>query len=87
MFQVELGPHAAKFLSKLRPQPRARIEARLKRLRTEPVPSDAKFLGRDERNNRVFRYRIGDYRALYNIREEAGTIIVIIIDKRDHIYD
>ena len=51
-----------------------------------PVPSDSKFVGRDD-GEMVFRYRIGDYRALYSINEKNKIILVMKIDKRPRVYD
>ena len=63
-----------------------RIENRLRKLANNPVPADAKFIGRDE-GEMVFRYRIGDYRALYKIKYEQNIILVTRIDKRPRVYD
>ena len=53
---------------------------------SEPVPSDAKFIGREE-GDKIFRYRIGDYRALYKIKEQEKVILITKIDKRPRVYD
>ncbi|MBI2507482.1 type II toxin-antitoxin system RelE/ParE family toxin [Candidatus Woesearchaeota archaeon] len=53
----------------------------------EPVPSDAKFIGRDESGEKIFRYRIGDYRALYKIKDHEKVILITKIDKRPRVYD
>ena len=63
MFSVELSQRAQKFLEKLDAHNSMRIEQRLKRLEENPIPSDAKFIGRED-GDAVFRYRIGGYRAL-----------------------
>ena len=62
-----------------------RIENRLKKLAENPVPSDAKFVGRDE-GEKIFRYRIGDYRALYKVKEDMKIVLVAKIDKRSRVY-
>jgi mRNA interferase RelE/StbE len=62
-----------------------RIEARLKNLESKPVPKNSKFTGRVG-GDKVFRYRIGDYRALYKIKEEKKIVLVAKIDKRPRIY-
>jgi len=49
-----------------------------------PVPADAKFLGRDQQAERVFRFRIGPYRALYKLKKEC--VLVAKIDKRPRVY-
>ena len=60
---------------------------RLKKLAENSVPKDAKFIHRDEAGDKIFRYRIGDYRALYKIKEKDQIVLVAEIDKRPRIYD
>ena len=86
MYALELSEHANKFLSKLDRSTSERIKERLKRLATEPIPSDAKFITR-EGGDKVFRYRIGDCRALYKVKESEKIVLVAKIDKRPRIYD
>jgi len=57
----------------------------LKRLKDDPIPSDAKFIGRDN-NEKIFRYRIGDYRALYKVKDVEKIILITKVDKRPRIY-
>jgi len=83
---VELSVNAQDFLYKLDKDTRERIEKRLKNLENNPVPSDAKFIGRDN-NEMVFRYRIGKFRALYKFKEAQKIILITKIDKRDKVYD
>ena len=64
-----------------------RIETRLTRLAAEPIPADSKFIGRDESGDKIFRYRIGDLRALYKIKEAEKTVLITKIDKRPKVYD
>jgi len=49
------------------------------------VPSDSKFITR-ESNDKIFRIRIGDFRALYKIKEKDKIILVANIDKRPKVY-
>lgn len=85
MYFVDLSQNAQKFLDKLDLHIKDRIEKTLKRLENNPVPGDAKFIGR-ESGEKVFRYRIGDYRALYSINENEKIILVMKIDKRPRVY-
>jgi len=62
-----------------------RIKGRLKILSENPVPSDAKFITR-ESNDKVFRLRIGDYRALYKLKEKDNVVLVAKVDKRPRVY-
>lgn len=58
----------------------------MKKLAENPVPSDAKFMGREE-GEKIFRYRIGNYRALYKIKEQEKIVLITKIDKRPRVYE
>ena len=74
------------FLQDLDKHLRQRIETRLKKLADIPIPSDAKFITRDIDGDKIFRYRIGDYRALYKVKEKDKIVLITKIDKRPRIY-
>jgi len=82
---VELSQRSSKFLGKLNKHLSERIKIKLKSLSENQVPSDAKFITR-ENNDKVFRIRIGDYRALYKLKEKEKIVLVAKIDKRPKIY-
>lgn len=84
-FVVMLSERARRFLDKLSPQLRSRVRAHLSRLREEPVPSDARFLGR-HRGEKMFRYRIGEHRVLYTVDHARRQVVVAKIDKRSRAY-
>jgi len=86
LYAVELSQQAQQFLDKLDNYLKERIEERLKRLAENPVPSDAKFIGRQD-GDMVFRYRIGDYRALYKVKHSQKIVLITKIDKRPRVYD
>ena len=85
MYSIELSQKASKFLDKLDKYLSERIKERLKILSENPVPSDAKFIARED-NDKVFRLRIGDYRALYKLKEKQKVILVAKVDKRPRVY-
>jgi len=85
MYSVELSQNAQKFLDKSDFHIKERIEKTLKRLENNPVPSDAKFIRR-EGGEKIFRYRIGNYRDLYSVNEGRKIILVMKIDKRPRVY-
>ena len=87
MHALELSQKAQKFLEKLDSHIRTRIEDRLRNLKDIPVPSDAKYIGRDDAGDKIFRYRIGDYRALYKVKDREKIVLVAKIDKRPRVYD
>lgn len=86
MYFVELSLRAQEFLEKLDKDIKERIEKRLKNLENNPIPSDSKFIGRDN-DEMLFRYRIGKFRALYKVKEIKKIILIIKIDKRERVYD
>ena len=73
-------------MEKLDKHIRDRLKERLKRLGEVPVPSDAKFIYRDN-EDKVFRYRIGDYRALYKVKDKEKIVLIAKMDKRPRIYN
>ncbi len=87
MYNVDQSQRAQKFLDKLDKHITKRIEDSLKRLSANPYLSDAKFIGRDEMGEKIFRYRIGDYRALYKVKEQQKVVLVAKIDKRPRVYN
>jgi len=85
VYSVELSQKASKFLDKLDKYLSERIKERLKILSETPVPTDAKFINRED-NDKMFRLRIGDYRALYKLKEKQKVILVAKVDKRPRVY-
>ena len=86
MYDITFSNKSRKFLKKLDKHAFIRIIERLEKLKDNPIPSDAVFIGREE-GEKVFRYRIGDYRALYKLKENEKIIIITKIDKRPRVYD
>lgn len=86
MFSVDFSDKAKRFLKKLDKHLASRIVDRLENLKENSVPSDAVFIGREGRD-KVFRYRIGDYRALYKLKDSEKIVLVTKIDKRPRVYD
>lgn len=84
-FEVHLSDKADRFLRKLDKHLSDRLKDRLRKLGENPVPSDAKFIIRQGKD-KIFRYRIGDYRALYKVKYSEGIVLVAKIDKRPKVY-
>ena len=85
MFSMDFFDKAKRFLKKLDKHIASRIIDRLENLKETPVPSDAVFIGR-EGGDKVFRYRIGDYRALYKLKDSEKIVLITKIDKRPKVY-
>ena len=86
MVGLKFSSQSDKFLSKCNEKLFIRISKKLEDLKLNPVPSDAKFIGREE-NEKVFRIRIGKYRVIYTIKESEKVILISKIDKRERVYD
>lgn len=87
MYNLEYSNKAKKFLNGLDKHIIERILKSLERLKENPIPSDSKFIGRDKEGDKIFRYRTGDYRALYKVKEENKIILFTKIDKGPRVYD
>lgn len=77
---------AQKQIKKLSPQYQKRIyEYFDERIREDPYRSDGENL-RGTTYAGVFRYRIGDYRALCEIQDELITVLVLEVQHRSKVY-
>ena len=85
-YQVHLSRRCQKFLAKMEVRDKDRIIDKLKKLSENPHPSDSKFITRQE-GDKVFRIRIGYFRALYIVIESREIVLVTKIDKRPRIYN
>lgn len=84
MFDVKLDKQPEKFLHNCENILFERILSKLKALKENPLPHDAKRIIGCELP--TFRIRIGKYRALYRINYSTSTIIVVKIDNRENVY-
>ncbi len=83
-YRIEFLKTAQKELLKLPKEIQQRIATKLDALLIDPYPPDAKKL---KNGNGRFRIRVGDYRIIYRIEEEALVILIIKIGHRRNIYD
>jgi len=82
-YQVVVAPAAARQLRKLGPPARRRVQAAIELLADNPRPPAAKMLvGADG----AWRVRIGDYRVVYEIRDERLVVLVLAAGRRREIY-
>lgn len=83
-YRVEVAPSAVRQLRELDPQARRRIQAAIELLAGEPRPSGAtKLVGGDGES----RVRTGDYRVVYEIRDDVLLVLVIAVGHRRDVYD
>jgi len=82
-YRIEVAPAAVRQLRKLDPAARRRIQAAIELLADQPRPSAAKKLvGGDGE----WRVRTGDYRIVYEIRDEVLLVLVVAVGHRRDIY-
>lgn len=85
-WEIDLSPDAAKWLRKADPQTAQRIRAALRAITTLDSPRDrGKALTGDLSG--LWRYRVGDYRVVCDLRDAHMVVLVIDIDHRSSIYE
>ncbi|MBS3170178.1 type II toxin-antitoxin system RelE/ParE family toxin [Candidatus Woesearchaeota archaeon] len=82
MFQIELTDTAKKFVNKLNKKDAEIILNKIYSIRDNPF----RFLKRLQ-GEKLWRLRIGDYRAIVDVIVSANKIIVIRIGYRKNIYE
>ncbi|GGK76674.1 type II toxin-antitoxin system RelE family toxin [Ornithinimicrobium pekingense] len=82
-YRVEVAPAAVRQLRKLNPDARRRVQAAVELLADQPRPNAAKKLvGGDGE----WRVRTGDYRIIYEIRDDVLLVLVVAVGHRRDIY-
>jgi mRNA interferase RelE/StbE len=84
MYRVLLRPPAQRVLRKLRDQSlTARLVAAMRGLASQPRPPGCdKLVGQGD----LYRIRVGDYRVVYQVRDEALLVLVVKIGHRREVY-
>ncbi|HLC52348.1 MAG TPA: type II toxin-antitoxin system RelE/ParE family toxin [Candidatus Nanoarchaeia archaeon] len=85
MFDVRLSSSANKFLKKSEKLIAQRILDRIEKLAEDPFPKDIKRIV--NREEKVFRVRVGDYRIQYSVFYDKNLLFISDIDKRSRAYD
>lgn len=80
-FSVLLHPSAAKFLQNLDGSNKERLKNKLEELKQYPER------GKPLRYSHFRSLRIGDFRAIYEIRRDAKEIVILFIGHRKDVYD
>lgn len=83
MYSVSILPSAQRQLAKLPNAIAIRIEDKLLGLEKDPRPPGCKKL----KGRNAWRIRIGDYRVIYEIRDNQLIITVIAIAHRRDVYE
>ena len=83
MYQVVIEKQAQKQLAKISPPDYTKIVAALKDLAADPRPYGYKKL----KGRPGYRIRVGDYRIIYQVKDNILTVFVLIIGHRREVYD
>jgi len=81
-FTILLHPKASQELKKISEPMRSRIRGKLKELRYKP-----ERLGKKLRYTDFWSLRIGDHRAIYEIKRESKRVIILFVGHRRNVYD
>jgi mRNA interferase RelE/StbE len=82
-YRIEVAPAAVWQLRKMDPSARRRIQAAIELLADDPRPSRATRLVGGEGEWRV---RTGDYRVIYDVRDQILLVIVVAVGHRREVY-
>lgn len=83
MYQVVIEKQAQKQLAKISLPDYTKIVAALKELAADPRPHGYKKL----KGRPGYRVRIGDYRVIYQVKDNILTVFILIIGHRKDVYE
>ncbi len=83
MYELIYSPSALKALEKLDKSIQQRVIIALERLRIRPESCDIKKLA----GMPGYRFRVGDYRVIFDMEEDKLKLLVIKIGHRKNVYD
>ena len=82
-YRIELRPAAARSLHRLDPQARSRVQGAIALLAQDPRPPGARAL----QGRPGLRVRVGDYRIIYTVEDDALVVVVVRLGHRRDVYD
>ena len=82
-YSIRFVESAARSLKKLPVGPRVRIAARIEALADNPSPPGTRKMAGEEH---AYRIRIGDYRVVYDVLDDAIIVLVLRIGHRKDVY-
>jgi mRNA interferase RelE/StbE len=82
-YRIELRPAAVRALKKLDPSIRRRLQGAITLLAEDPRPPAARSL----RGRPGLRVRVGDYRIIYTVHDDALLIVVVTLGHRRDVYE
>ena len=81
-FRVFLHPNAKKFVDKQDEETKKKIKNKLKELREYPEKR-----GEHLKYSEFWKLRVGDYRAIYEIKVKEKKVIILFIGHRKNVYN
>jgi mRNA interferase RelE/StbE len=82
-YRIEFAPAAIRQLRSLPAKIQVRIRTRVEALGSDPRPAGCRKLrGADD----IYRVRVGDYRLLYQVRDDVLLVLVVSVRKREDVY-
>lgn len=82
MYEIFFENRAKRQIRDLDGAVRARVMEACLRLADDPRPTNARKL----RDAKGYRIRIGDYRALYEIKDEKRAVTIYVVGHRREVY-
>ena len=83
MYNIEIAPAAERAIKKLSAEVKKRIIKALLKLGVEARPPGVKKLSGEED---LYRVRVGDYRVVYQIRDNELVVLVLRVAHRKEVY-
>ncbi len=84
-WRVKIDERVAKMMRRLPRDLVVRIDQAIQALRQNPRPRGAKRL-QGSHNPALYRVRVGDFRIVYEIRDEELVVLVIRVGPRSGVY-
>jgi mRNA interferase RelE/StbE len=83
MYAIELKPQAQKFMEKQPKKIQRQLVAKIESLQKDPRPAQSRLLHSDRQ---IYRLRSGDYRIIYQIKDDRLLVLVVKVDNRKDVY-
>jgi mRNA interferase RelE/StbE len=83
MYAIELKPQAQKFIEEQSKKVQRQLVGKIESLRDNPRPSNSKLL---DSSKNIYRLRSGNYRIIYQIKDEKLLVLVAKVANRKDAY-
>jgi len=83
MYAITLKPQPQKFIQKQPKKIQRQLVAKIESLEKDPRPAQSKLLHSEKQ---VYRLRSGDFRIIYQIKDDRLLVLVVRVGDRKDIY-